>query len=91
MTIQGWALILVFVALTVGGRTPVLLQFLLNTTGSIVPVAIVSGGYALVSLVCILIVLRHTGTDATAPSTAEREDERDLAGLAPAGTARAAS
>lgn len=78
-------------ALTVGGGTPVLLQFLLNTTGSIVPVAIVSGGYALVSLVCILIVLRHTGTDATAPSTAEREDERDLAGLAPAGAARAAS
>ena len=32
-----------------------------------------------------------TGTDATAPSTAEREDERDLAGLAPAGAARAAS
>lgn len=80
-------------ALTVGGGTPVLLQFLLNKTGSIVPVAIVSGGYALVSLICVLFVLRRTGTNATELSTAERGDASDLADLAatPAAVVRAAS
>lgn len=83
-------------AVTVGGGTPVLLQFLLNKTGSIIPVAIVSGGYALVSLICVLIVLRMTGTDARELSNAEREDAEDLAGLSaltaePAGVVRTAS
>ncbi|QRZ14824.1 MHS family MFS transporter [Paracoccus methylovorus] len=80
-------------ALTVGGGTPVLLQFLLNKTGSIVPVAIVSGGYALVSLICVLFVLKRTGTNATELSTAERRDASDLADLAatPAAVVRAAS
>lgn len=69
-------------ALTVGGGTPVLLQLLLNKTGSIIPVAIVSGGYALVSLVCVLIVLKRTGTNASELSTAEQRDAHDLANLA---------
>lgn len=77
-------------ALTVGGGTPVMLQFLLNKTGSIIPVALVSGSYALVSLICVLIVLKKTGTDARQPSTAEREDASDLAGLATPAAAPAA-
>ena len=66
-------------ALTIGGGTPVLLQFLLNQTGSIVPVAIVSGAYALVSLVCVLIVLNKTGYHAHELSRAESSDNAKLA------------
>ncbi|MGE4373799.1 MAG: MFS transporter [Xanthobacter sp.] len=68
-------------ALTVGGGTPVLLQFLLNETGSIVPVAMVAGAYALVSLVCVLIVLAKTGYRASEPSRAEFADDEKLADM----------
>lgn len=65
-------------AVTVGGGTPVLLQYLLNVTGSIIPVAIVSASYALVSLVCILIILNKTGYIASEMSAAEEVDDQEL-------------
>lgn len=65
-------------SLVVGGGTPVLAQWMLNTSGSIVPVAITSGCYALVSLVCTLLLLKRTGHDAKALSTAEQSDADEL-------------
>ncbi|OXJ36008.1 MFS transporter [Burkholderia sp. HI2714] len=61
-------------ALVVGGGTPVLAQAILNSTGSIVGVAIASGLYAFVSLVCMLALLNRTGYRADELSTAERSD-----------------
>jgi MFS family permease len=66
-------------ALVVGGGTPVLAQAILNATGSIVGVAIASGLYALVSLVCMLILLQRTGYRANELSTAERRDAAEWA------------
>ncbi len=72
-------------SLLVGGGTPVLAQWILNSTGSIVGVAIASGLYALVSLTCTLALLRITGFRAGELSSAERADARELAaGAAPA-------
>jgi len=69
----------------VGGGTPVLAQWILNSTGSIVGVAIASGLYALVSLACTLALLRITGFRAGELSSAERADARELAaGATPA-------
>lgn len=65
-------------SLVVGGGTPVLAQWMLNSSGSIVPVAITSGCYALVSLVCTLLLLKRTGFDAKTPSTAEQSDADEL-------------
>ncbi|KVP74514.1 MFS transporter [Burkholderia ubonensis] len=61
-------------ALVVGGGTPVLAQAILNATGSIVGVAIASGLYACVSLVCMLALLNRTGHRADVLSSAERSD-----------------
>jgi MFS family permease len=65
-------------SLVVGGGTPVLAQWLLNTSGSIMPVAITSGCYALVSLVCTLMLLNRTGYDSKVLSTAEQSDADEL-------------
>lgn len=75
-------------ALVVGGGTPVLAQAILNSTGSIVGVAIASGIYALVSLVCMIALLNRTGHRADALSSAERSDAAEWA-AAPAGDAAA--
>ncbi|MDW3712725.1 MULTISPECIES: MFS transporter [unclassified Pseudomonas] len=61
-------------SLLVGGGTPLLAQWILNTTGSIVGVAIASALYAVVSLACTLALLRITGHRASERSTAERDD-----------------
>lgn len=61
-------------SLLVGGGTPLLAQWILNSTGSIVGVAIASALYAVVSLVCILALLRITGHRASELSAAERDD-----------------
>lgn len=61
-------------SLLVGGGTPLLAQWILNSTGSIVGVAIASALYAVVSLVCTLALLRITGHRASELSTAERDD-----------------
>ena len=65
-------------SLVVGGGTPVLAQWMLNTSGNIVGVAIVSGLYALVSLICTLLLLRRTGYNAGELSTAEQADYDEL-------------
>ncbi|MEH7972623.1 MFS transporter, partial [Pseudomonas aeruginosa] len=65
-------------SLLVGGGTPVLAQWILNSTGSIVGVALASACYALVSLACTLALLRITGFHASDLSTAERADAEDL-------------
>jgi len=62
----------------VGGGTPVLAQWLLNSTKSITGVAIASAIYALVSLVCMIGLLNRTGFLAGELSTAEQEDVNDL-------------
>ncbi|MDU9398930.1 MFS transporter [Pseudomonas sp. zfem003] len=65
-------------SLLVGGGTPLLAQWILNSTGSIVGVAIASALYAVVSLVCTLALLRITGHRASELSTAERDNgDRD--------------
>ncbi|AHK28030.1 metabolite transporter [Rhodococcus opacus PD630] len=65
-------------SLIVGGGTPVLAQWMLNTSGNIVGVAFVSAGYAAVSLVCTLLLLNRTGFDARRLSTAEQSDADEL-------------
>lgn len=65
-------------SLLVGGGTPVMAQWILNSTGSIVGVALASACYALVSLACTLALLRITGFHASDLSTAERADAEDL-------------
>ncbi|MET3231966.1 UNVERIFIED_ORG: hypothetical protein ABIC54_004169 [Burkholderia sp. 1263] len=74
-------------SLLVGGATPLFAQWLLNTTGSIVGVAVSSALYAAVSLVATLMLLNRTGFRADEPSTAERADagERGANGDANAG------
>ncbi|MGR6735399.1 MFS transporter [Pseudomonas chlororaphis] len=66
-------------SLLVGGATPVLAQGILNNTGSIVGVAIASACYALVSLVCVLLLLKRIGHNAADLSTAEQADADELA------------
>ncbi|MHB9799680.1 MFS transporter [Pseudomonas sp. MT3] len=65
-------------SLLIGGGTPVLAQWILNSTGSIVGVAIASAMYAVVSLACTLILLRLTGFRASDLSTAEQADAEEL-------------
>lgn len=65
-------------SLVVGGGTPVLAQWILNSTGGITWVAITGGIYAVVSLSCTLALLKRTGYDATELSVAERSDEAEL-------------
>ena len=65
-------------SLLIGGGTPVLAQYLFNSSGSIVGVAIVSGLYAAVSLVCTLALLNRTGYQAGQPSKAEAADEAEM-------------
>jgi MFS family permease len=65
-------------SLLIGGGTPVLAQALLNATGGIGAVALVSALYALVSLACMLALLARTGHRANELSTVERADELEL-------------
>ncbi|MFC9838938.1 MFS transporter [Rhodococcus sp. NPDC127530] len=65
-------------SLIVGGGTPVLAQWMLNSSGNIVGVAFVSAGYAAVSLICTLLLLNRTGYDARRLSTAEQSDADEL-------------
>ncbi|MNR27972.1 proline/glycine betaine transporter [compost metagenome] len=67
-------------SLLVGGGTPVLAQWILNSTGSINGVAIASASYAIVSLVCTLALLRITGFRASDLSSAERADAEEFQG-----------
>lgn len=66
-------------SLLVGGATPVLAQSILNGTGSIIGVAIASACYALVSLLCMLALLKRIGHNAAELSTAEQADADELA------------
>lgn len=65
-------------ALIFGGAAPAIAQSILNATGSIVGVAIVAAGYALISLICVLGLLKLTGTKAEESSNAEKLDEQHL-------------
>lgn len=65
-------------SLLVGGGTPVLAQWILNSTGSITGVAIASASYALVSLSCTLALLRITGFNASELSSAEQADADEV-------------
>ncbi|OPK10314.1 MFS transporter [Pseudomonas sp. VI4.1] len=66
-------------SLLVGGATPILAQGILNSTGSIIGVAIASASYALVSLVCMLLLLKRIGHTASDLSTAEQADADEFA------------
>lgn len=70
-------------SLLVGGGTPLLAQWILNSTGSIVGVAIASALYAVVSLICTLALLRITGHRASELSAAERDDDPSEADATP--------
>jgi hypothetical protein len=65
-------------SLVVGGGTPVFAQWMLNSSGNIVGVAVSSALYALVSLACTLVLLNRTGYRADELSTAERADAMEL-------------
>ncbi|WMM72153.1 MFS transporter [Rhodococcus pyridinivorans] len=65
-------------SLIVGGGTPVLAQYLLNSSGDVTGVAIAAACYAAVSLVCTLALLERTGYDPKAPSVAEKSDADEL-------------
>jgi hypothetical protein len=65
-------------SLIVGGGTPVLAQWILNSSGNVTGVAIAAASYAAVSLVCTLMLLNRTGYDPKALSHAEQADEDDL-------------
>ncbi|MCQ9368026.1 MFS transporter [Brevibacterium sp. 50QC2O2] len=65
-------------SMTIGGGTPAIAQWLFTSTGSIVPVAVLSAVYALVSLICTIILLRLTGWNAAESSKAELADEAEL-------------
>ncbi|WXL26817.1 MFS transporter [Ectopseudomonas mendocina] len=67
-------------SLLIGGGTPVLAQWILNSTGEIFWVAITAGSYAVVSLVCTLLLLQKTGHRASELSTAEQADAHDITG-----------
>lgn len=66
-------------SMTVGGGTAAAAQWMYTSSGSIVPVVILSAGYALVSLVCTLILLNKTGWTASENSKAEAADEAEFA------------
>ena len=66
-------------SLIVGGGTPVLAQYLLNSSGDVTGVAVAAACYAAVSLVCTLALLKRTGYDPKAPSVAEKSDADELA------------
>ena len=67
-------------SMTVAGGTPAIAQWMYTSSASIVPVAILSGCYALVSLICTLILLQKTGWNANEDSNAERAEAAELAG-----------
>ncbi|KRW58554.1 MFS transporter [Pseudomonas sp. TTU2014-080ASC] len=68
-------------SLLIGGGTPVLAQWILNSTGEIFWVAIAAGSYAIISLICTLLLLQKTGHQASELSTAEQADAQDIAGV----------
>lgn len=65
-------------SLVIGGGTPIFAQWMLNSNGDIVGVAMSSTLYALVSLACTLVLLNRTGYRADELSTAERADAMEL-------------
>jgi MFS family permease len=69
-------------SLLIGGGTPVLAQWILNSTGEIFWVAIAAGSYAIISLICTLLLLQRTGHIASELSTAEQADAEDITGEA---------
>lgn len=71
-------------SLLIGGGTPVLAQWILNSTGEIFWVAIAAGSYAIISLICTLLLLQKTGHQASELSTAEQADAQDTAGVSSA-------
>lgn len=66
-------------SMTVGGGTAAAAQWMYNSSDSIIPVAILSASYALVSLICTLILLNKTGWRASENSKAEAADEAEFA------------
>ena len=66
-------------SMTVGGGTAAAAQWMYNSSDSIIPVAILSASYALVSLNCTLILLNKTGWRASENSKAEAADEAEFA------------
>lgn len=79
-------------SLLIGGGTPVLAQWILNSTGGIFWVAVASALYAVVSLVASIMLINRTGIHAKDHSLAEQADSVNLAGdeQDPAATARSA-
>ncbi len=67
-------------SLLIGGGTPVLAQWILNSTGGIFWVAIASALYAVVSLVASIMLINRTGIHAKDHSVAEQADSLNLAG-----------
>lgn len=77
-------------SLLIGGGTPVLAQYILNSTGGIFWVAVASALYAVVSLVASIMLINRTGIHAKDHSLAEQADSLNLAGdeQAPAAAAQ---
>ncbi|MFJ4066237.1 MFS transporter [Pseudomonas sp. NPDC089996] len=71
-------------SLLIGGGTPVLAQWVLNSTGGIFWVAVASALYAVVSLVASIMLINRTGIHAKDHSMAEQADSLNLAGDEPA-------
>ncbi len=67
-------------SLLIGGGTPVLAQWILNSTGGIFWVAVASALYAVVSLVASIMLINRTGIHAKDHSVAEQADSLNLAG-----------
>lgn len=80
-------------SLLIGGGTPVLAQYILNSTGGIFWVAVASALYAVVSLVASIMLINRTGIHAKDHSLAEQADSLNLAGdeQAPAAAAQPAA
>lgn len=65
-------------ALVFGGAAPSVAQFILYKTNSIIGVALLSSGYAIISLISVLLLLKMTGFKAGELSHAEKADEAQL-------------
>ncbi|TSI14973.1 MFS transporter [Brevibacterium aurantiacum] len=66
-------------SMTVAGATPALAQWMYTSTDTIMPVAILGASYAVVSLICTLILLQKTGWVASEDSNAEKAEKIELA------------
>jgi MFS family permease len=65
-------------AMTIGGATPFVAQLTLQKSGTIFAVAALSTAYTVISILCVLALLKRTGFDAGQPSIAEEADRRAL-------------